>query len=242
MSGTVDIKIGSSPDVHKVSTELLCEKSPYFAAMFTGDFMEKTNNAVTMQEIEGVVSVRSFSMLLEWVYLDRINDEPTQAEERISALIEFARFADMCLISEELFDLIERNLSLVILNSQSNSAQDDTSLDDTSLDASLDATSLHLHHVTKDHIGSAMRLPMGNPVRKLMVKACVGNFLGPTMFKFERETRDIDDFAADLLCTVRDTLKDATFANGEINYNDPFSLTRGILFRQRRTRYSYTRS
>ncbi|KAJ6005498.1 hypothetical protein N7451_003442 [Penicillium sp. IBT 35674x] len=220
---TVKIQIGSSPHVHEVSKEMLCEKSPYFAAMFEGKFVETINNAVTIEEVEGVVSVRSFSMLIEWIYLGRINDETAQPEEQISALIEFARFADMCMASEELLDLIGRSLSHVILYPQSYSAQTHPHL--------------YLYYVTKDHIDSAMRLPLGNPVRKLMVNACVRSFLGPTKFKFETEIREIDNFAADLLCTVQTTLKDATYANGAINYKDPFSSAQGILFEKLKSRY-----
>ena len=202
---------------------MLCEESPYFAAMFNGKFVETTRNAVTIEEIENVVSVRSFSMLLEWIYLGRINDDPAQPEQRISALIEFARFADMCMVSKEVFDLIRSKLSGVIRDSQTNSGEKDSHL--------------HLQHVTKEHINSAMRLPMGNPVRNLMVKACVRDFLGPTTFKFEKEIRETDSFAADLLCTVKNTLKYATFASGAINYKDPFNSSRGILFDQDQSRY-----
>ncbi|KAJ5897494.1 hypothetical protein N7504_007782 [Penicillium tannophilum] len=220
---TVKIKIGSSPQVHEVSKEMLCEKSPYFAAMFKGKFNETTKNAVTIQEIEGVVSVHSFSMLIEWIYLGRINDVRAQTEAKISALIEFARFADMCMVSQELFDLIRDSLSWVIRYSRCNTVQNHYYS--------------RLHYVTKEHIGSAMRLPLGNPVRNLIVEACVRDFLRPTNFKFEKEIREIDNFAADLLCTVQNTLKDATYANGAINYNDPLDSSRGTLFKKDESRY-----
>lgn len=198
----------------------MCEKSPYFAAMFQGKFVETTKNAVTLEEVEGVVSVRSFIMLLEWIYLDRIDDCTAHDEEQVSALIEFARFADMCMVSEGIFDLIQHALLGAIKSHWSNVA-----------------CSGYLHHVTKEYIDSAMCLPMGNPVRKLMVSACVKGFLGQAPFKFEEETRSIDGFAADLLYTVRDTLKDATFSSGAINYVDPLALdgTRKILFCRRET-------
>lgn len=202
---------------------MLCEKSPYFAAMFQGKFKETTKNAVTIEEIEGVVSVHSFSMLIEWIYLGRVDDNTARTEEQISALIEFARFADMCMVSQELFDLIGHSLSRVIRHSRCNTVQ------------------YHhysrLHYVTKEHIGSAMRLPLGNPVRNLIVKACVRDFLRPANFKFEKEIREIDNFAADLLCTVQNTLKDATYANGAINYDDPFDSSRGTLFKKDESRY-----
>ncbi|KAJ5545901.1 hypothetical protein N7494_003486 [Penicillium frequentans] len=220
---TVEIKIGSSPQVHEVSKEMLCEKSPYFAAMFQGKFKETTKNAVTIQEIEGVVSVHSFSMLIEWIYLGRINDTKARTEEQISALIEFARFADMCMVSQELFDLIRHSLSRVIRYSGCNLAQNHYYT--------------RLYYVTKEHIGSAMRLPLGNPVRDLIVQACVRDFLRPTNFKFEKEIREIDNFAADLLCTVQNTLKDATYANGAINFEDPYDSTRGVLFKKDESRY-----
>ncbi|KAJ5803345.1 uncharacterized protein N7503_005795 [Penicillium pulvis] len=220
---TVKIKIGSSPQVHEVSEEMLCEKSPYFAAMFKGKFKETTKNAVTIQEIEGVVSVHSFSMLIEWIYLGRIDYNTAKTEEQISALIEFARFADMCMVSEGLFDLIRHSLSHVIRCSRCDAVQN--------------ISYSQLRYVTKEHIGSAMRLPLGNPVRNLMVKACVRDFLGPTNFKFENEIREVDNFAADLLCTVQNTLKDATYGKGAINFEDPFDSTRGVLFAKDGSRY-----
>lgn len=188
--------------------------------MFQGKFKETTKNAVTIQEIEGVVSVHSFSMLIEWIYLGRINDTKAQTGEQIPALIEFARFADMCMVSQELFDLIRHSLSRAIRYSRVQNHYYS-----------------RLHYVTKEHIGSAMRLPLGNPVRDLIVQACVRDFLKPTNFKFEKEIREIDNFAADLLCTVQNTLKDATYANGAINYNDPFDCTRGVLFEKDESRY-----
>lgn len=191
--------------------------------MFKGKFKETTKNAVTIEEIEGVVSVHSFSMLIEWIYLGRINDDTAQTEERLSALIEFARFADMCMVPKELFELIRRSLSRVIRYSHYNNAHDEPHL--------------HLHYVTREHIDSAMRLPTGNPVRRLMVKACVRDFLGPTTFKFEKEIRKIDNFAADLLWMVRSTLRETTYGKGDINYKDPFDSTQGILFEKDQSRY-----
>lgn len=221
MSGpTVEIKIGSSSHVYEVSRGLLCEKSPYFAAMFEGKFVETTRNAVTLEKIEDIVSVRSFVMLLEWIYLDKINEDSAHSKQRISDLIELARFADMCMVSEKIFDLIQESLRWTIRRSGLDNIYSD-----------------HLKHVTKDHIDSAMCLPIGNPVRKLMVSACVKDFLGQATFRFAEETKSIDNFAADLLDTVRDILKDAFFANGKINYIDPLTDTRAILFPQDMSRY-----
>jgi hypothetical protein len=54
--------------------------------MFEGDFKESKENSATLAEVEGVVSVRSFKLFLQFVYTGRIRlgDEPP--EDQISYL------------------------------------------------------------------------------------------------------------------------------------------------------------
>ncbi|KAH6662122.1 hypothetical protein B0J14DRAFT_662947 [Halenospora varia] len=61
----VSIRIGStSPDEFKVPKALLCKQSPYFAATFEGDFKEARDHSTILEEVDGVVTTRSFQMLL----------------------------------------------------------------------------------------------------------------------------------------------------------------------------------
>lgn len=46
--------------------------------------------------MDSVVSICSFKLLLQWLYLGRVNFGKLTPEEAVTATIEFARLADMC--------------------------------------------------------------------------------------------------------------------------------------------------
>ncbi|KAF1816398.1 hypothetical protein P152DRAFT_470425 [Eremomyces bilateralis CBS 781.70] len=73
--------------------------SPYFAATFGGDFRETHEQSTTLAEIDGVVSVRSFEMLLQWLYVGRVSLGTLPAQDAISSLVEFLRLADHCSVT-----------------------------------------------------------------------------------------------------------------------------------------------
>ncbi|KAI9367343.1 hypothetical protein BJX61DRAFT_538144 [Aspergillus egyptiacus] len=87
------IKLGTA--TYKVSKALLTGYSSYFAAMFDGNFKEGEEQSADLQEIEGVLLTRSFEILLQWMYLGRVLFEERSPTDRISAMIEFSRLADM---------------------------------------------------------------------------------------------------------------------------------------------------
>jgi BTB/POZ domain len=68
-SFTVRIRIGSASYEYKLSKALLCRQSPYFAATFEGNFQEGEEQSTNMTEIDGLVSIRSFELLVQWLYL-----------------------------------------------------------------------------------------------------------------------------------------------------------------------------
>lgn len=80
---------------YTVSKRLLCEESPYFSAMFEGEFSEGQQQTATLEELEGVVSVRSLEALLQWLYLRKVKFNLEDPGDQLSAAIEFARLADM---------------------------------------------------------------------------------------------------------------------------------------------------
>jgi hypothetical protein len=63
----VTIRIGSASHEYNLPKALLCKQSPYFAAMFAGPFREGEEQATTLEEINGVVTPRSFEILVQWV-------------------------------------------------------------------------------------------------------------------------------------------------------------------------------
>jgi hypothetical protein len=60
----VTIRIGTSTREFKLSKRIISQQSAYFDAMFNGSFEEGKTQSVSLTEIEGVVSVRSFDMLV----------------------------------------------------------------------------------------------------------------------------------------------------------------------------------
>ncbi|KAH7378139.1 hypothetical protein BKA64DRAFT_250384 [Cadophora sp. MPI-SDFR-AT-0126] len=58
-------------------------------------FQEGAELSTTMEEIDGVVSTRSFEMLVQWLCQNRIVFGDLPPAEMIAASIEFARLADM---------------------------------------------------------------------------------------------------------------------------------------------------
>lgn len=59
-------------------------------------FKEREEQSVTMEEIVGVVSTKSFQLLVQWICLGRIVFEESVPKDDIATAIEFARLADMC--------------------------------------------------------------------------------------------------------------------------------------------------
>ncbi|KAJ5280797.1 hypothetical protein N7478_006169 [Penicillium angulare] len=56
----------------------------------------KQRSAVTLEEIDGVVSPRSFEAFLEWLYRGRVSsDPPEDAGDKITRVLEFCRIVDM---------------------------------------------------------------------------------------------------------------------------------------------------
>jgi hypothetical protein len=80
----------------EIAKEIICKQSPYFAATFKGNFKEGEDQLTTLEEIDGVVSTRSFQMLAQWLCLGRVVFSTSTQEEAITATIEFIRLADVC--------------------------------------------------------------------------------------------------------------------------------------------------
>ncbi|KAH6675539.1 hypothetical protein B0J14DRAFT_586710 [Halenospora varia] len=106
--------------------------------------------------------------------------------ETVTQLLDFAVLTDVLLIPNAHTAIGERLTSLLkpFTNGNAN-------------------TRLPLH---TEHLANALGLPEGHPIRVLIVQACVFMYLRSIhrlqKFKFEKELREIDGFAADMFCEV----------------------------------------
>lgn len=92
----IKVQIGSPDHEYAVSKGILCKHSRYFARMFDGPLVEGTDNIVRLNELAGVVSVRSFTLLIQWCYTGKIVFKSVTPSEKLEALVEFARIANFC--------------------------------------------------------------------------------------------------------------------------------------------------
>ena len=64
--------------------------------MFNGEFEEGEEQIARLDLLEGVVSIRSFELLIQWIYVGQIIIGKSTPSEEIETLVEFARLADFC--------------------------------------------------------------------------------------------------------------------------------------------------
>lgn len=204
----VSITIGDT--TYNVPKTLLCHHSSYFKAMFDGKFKEGEEQSIKLDELEEVVSNRSFQLLLQWLYLGRITLGEESPADGISALTKFARLADMVGFTN-VESHIEKSIRMVILANPP---------PDGRCKARSEA---NIYHITPGHICAAACLPTGHAVRLLLSKAAVNTYLHSEDFKFSNEIREIPGVAADLLEELRKALKSTRFDVCMAYYKDPFS-------------------
>ncbi|KAJ5639337.1 uncharacterized protein N7484_007199 [Penicillium longicatenatum] len=68
--------------------------------MFKGKPREEQQQTASMQTIEEFVSVQSFEAFLQWPWLRKNKFDMDEPERQIAAIVELARFADMCNATE----------------------------------------------------------------------------------------------------------------------------------------------
>ncbi|KAJ6096105.1 hypothetical protein N7486_006851 [Penicillium sp. IBT 16267x] len=182
----VKIRIKPSGCEYAIPKYLLCAKLPVFSAMFKGEFLESKALTVTLEEMEGVVSVRGLEALFQ---LGVVKFDIEDRVEDISASLELVRLADMYDVFE-LDAVMARYIKDLIIVIPSFNRHIDT----------------NTHHLTADHIISAAVLHREHAVRRLLAEASVEGFLRSEHHKFAHLTEDCPSFAADLLREVRLTL------------------------------------
>lgn len=139
--------------------------------------------------MDGVVSVRSFELLVQWLYLGRVNFDVLTPDEDISTTIEFSRLADMCGITGMESLMAERIKAIIIANPAPSSTKFTyTREPDT-----------NTYCLTSWHITSAANLPGGHPVRSALAMAAVEGYFRRDNHKFLRETQEVPSFSVDLV-------------------------------------------
>ena len=174
-------------------------------------FKEGVEQSATIEEMDGVVSTRSFEMLAQWVILGRIVFEDSPPAEAIALSIEFARLMDMCQITgAESF--IAQHIKDIILA--------DAPLHKDGYARDHDA---NLYAITSQNIESAVNLPDRHPVRGILAMAMVESFLQTDDHKFQKEIEEIPGFAVDVLAAVKATSKTITRGSYSPEFKEPLS-------------------
>jgi hypothetical protein len=206
----VKVRIGSTDREYVLSKALLC---PYFAATFEGEFREGQDQSTILTEEEGVVTPRSFQMLVQWLYLGRVHFSESTPMECITATIEFVRLADMCGVTG-METLMAEHIKAIIL---AHPAPEQNHFEQ-GRDPDTNTYWLASHHIT-----SAALLPDGHPIRKVLATAAVERYIRRHKHKFLSEIRKAPNFAVDLLLEVKETLKIVGIGNPKLTFRDPFS-------------------
>ena len=111
--------------------------------------------------MDGVVSIRSFEPLLQWLYLGRVNFGELTPEEAVTATIEFVRLADMCGVTGMESLMAERIKTIIKTNPAAPSKKLPKTRD----------PNTNTHCLVSQHIKSAALLPKGHPVRGTLATA-----------------------------------------------------------------------
>ncbi|KAJ6126275.1 hypothetical protein N7471_010768 [Penicillium samsonianum] len=208
----VRIVINSSDREYTVSKTLLCKESAYFAAMFESGFSEGETQSAILEAVDGVVSVQSFEGLLQWLYLGRVTFDSLNPEDRVSAIIEFTRLADMCSITGMESQMAQNLKDIFVANPPPDF-----------LIALNTCVNTNTRDITSQHIASAANLPAEHPVRCMLATASVEGFLRNENYKFAEETQNYPTFGADLLREVRVVLRGLKIAHHHVTVEDPIS-------------------
>ncbi|KFY29939.1 hypothetical protein V494_08362 [Pseudogymnoascus sp. VKM F-4513 (FW-928)] len=206
----VTIRIGSTNhEGYKLSKALICKQSPYFAATFEGGFKEGEEQSMVLEEIDGVVTIQSFQMLVQWLYHQRIIIGKLSREETITTILEFVRLADMCGVSgmeAPMAERIKEHVLAVDFARGTSSTRDNNT-----------------PCITLQHIASAALLPTGHPVRGVLAAVAVREFCHHNDRKFMDKAEEYPDFAVDLLKAMRTTFKSLAHSKRSITFKDPLS-------------------
>jgi hypothetical protein len=180
--------------------------------MFDGAFREGKEDFAHLEELEGVVSARSFELLIQWMFTGRIIVGKVDPVVEIETVVEFAWLADFCQV-EGVEDLAAQHIKTVILANPTPPEP---------------AFTLHRHPDTNTcciisrTILWASFLPDGHAVRKILAMAVVESYLRSSKkHKFAKEAREVPNFANDVLDVVKVALSTLTGGyHGVVEFKD----------------------
>ncbi|KAJ5146106.1 uncharacterized protein N7515_000670 [Penicillium bovifimosum] len=208
---TVKLRIQPSNKEYIISKDLLCAESPVFSAMFNGEFRESQEQAVTLEETEDVVAVRSVEALCQWLYRRVVRFGIEDPTEHITAAMELVRLADMYDVTELGTTMAQYIKNFLISNP-----------DPGIRGLLVPRHDSNTYFLRREHIASAILLPQYHPVRKVLAAASVEGFLRTPHHKFSEETQAYPSFGADLLREIRITLHE-TNRRTSVIFKDPIS-------------------
>jgi hypothetical protein len=174
-------------------------------------FLEGTEQSATLEEIDGVVSTRSFDMLVQWVLHNRIVFGDLPPAESIGATIEFARLADMVGLTVVESLMAEHLRQTILANAPAQDSVFVTPPDE------------HTYHLRLEHIRAGVQLPKRHPVRTMLASAAVKGCLLRNQGKNFKETQSLPDFAVDVLREVGVALESLESEKRGMTFADPFS-------------------
>lgn len=181
--------------------------------MFDGKFSEGKHNEATLKVIEGVVSLQSFEMLLQWLYIGQVTFYSADPGVQIDAAIELARLADMCAVHalEAATAKIIKKIILVTADYARRGYKRNPNA--------------HTYSISSHNIQSAAMLPQGHQIRSVLAGASFEGYLTDADHKFRFFVLENPQFKADLICELDKAFKNAaarTGAHGSF-LNDPIS-------------------
>jgi hypothetical protein len=128
-------------------------------------FKEGTGQSTTLEEIDGVVSTRSFEMLVQWVCFGRIVFGDSPPANAIALSIEFAGLVDMSNITGPESLMADHIKGIALYNASLHKGS-----------YGLRDHNANNYFITTQNIESAALLPSGHLVRVVIAMAMVGIF------------------------------------------------------------------
>lgn len=214
----IKIHIGPDAPVHTISKNRLCTAFPYFRGMFAGNFKENEDQVVCLEEVVGVLSDKSFTLLLRCLFGASATSTRTYTgDEAVTDSIELARLVDMWLI-KELDDKLVLRIKREILH-----------------DANLR---------TREHIESACNLPSGNPLRRVFVLAAIQSCMTKDDGLYDLVFQEILAYSTDVLMELQAVVRSISVNTYDVDsysdlseyslcYRDPLSGMYYTLFEYR---------
>ncbi|KAJ5949386.1 hypothetical protein N7454_000970 [Penicillium verhagenii] len=165
--------------------------------MFGDKFKEGQEEVAVMEQIDGVLSPRSFKGLLQWLYHGVVNFEPDKPENQIYAAIELVRLGDMCMISQ-LEAEATRQFQTILMQTRLSKPCELS-----------DGREIRINNYCLERrtIISATFLPQGHEVRRVVAAASVHGYLRDDNHESLQLTQNYPIFGADVLQEVRKCLQ-----------------------------------